>query len=864
KDFNTGVNTTPEQLIVGKVAGVTITPNGGQPGQGSTIRIRQGASLNASNDPLIVVDDVPLTGGLSGTGGTQNSGVSNPLSLINPADIETFTILKDAASTAIYGSRASNGVILITTKKGKAGKPQLSFNLNRGTTIPGSNPQLLGTDDYLMLRREAIKNDGLTVTATDLDLNGTYPANAYTNWSKELTGHSASTTRLNTTYSGGNEFTTFSIGGNYDDQGNVLQAKGYNRDGAMRLRLTNTTPNKKFSIDVSAYYTSTVNTMVPYDFTGDANILRAPNAPSYFLPDGSLNWIAGTNPYSYINVIYKSVTNNLIGSTTLNYNPIKGLNIRAVTGYNVLSGSELRETPSSVFDPAIVNRGVLTNSSSNVYNIRTWSFEPFASYVTPISKGTLTVTAGATFQDKLNNQTTVSGTGFVADARLNNPSAGTTLTQYYNQTQTRYLGYFGSISYNWANKFVVDFTSRYDGSTKFGPDHRYGLFGSVDGGYIFSQEKWVKETLPFLSFGKLKGSYGTSGGDGIPSYIYLSTYATGTAYLGNTTFLNNGLANADLHWEMTRKKDVGMTLGFLKDAITIDVDYYKNTTTQSLVLQPISSVTGFTSIGQNSPATTQSTGLEFSILTTNINRKNLRWTTNFVLTIPKTKLVAFPPGLVLSNSNYVVGSSLSNIKVYDYAGVNPATGEYNYRNAAGVQGAYLVGLTQADKVVNIDVSPKFFGSVSNSITYKSFSLDFTFSLVNKMGNNFQGLLSYLPGTINQNETTWALDRWQKPGDITNVPKATTSFISSYLGQNNFRQSSGAYERIIYSRLQNASISYNLADSFFKRINVNNMRVFVNGQNLLTFSKYHDLDPDNPALNSLPPLRVINLGVNFTL
>jgi len=868
------------QVMQYRVPGLSITQNTGQVGGSFLVRVR---GLNGLNniDPLYIVDGVPfpagglnnnpngMSGGLPTLSNNRGSGTlaqqgGNALNYINPADIESINVLKDADATSIYGSRGAYGVILITTKKGKQGKPKLSVNVNRALTQPGTFPELLKTADYLMLRREAIANDGLTVAATDVDLNGTYPEDAYINWSKELTGHTANTTRLNTTYSGGTDLTNFSLSGSYNDQGNVLQAKGYNRDGSLRFQINNTTPNKKFSVDLSGYYSSTVNTMVPYDFTGDASIFRAPNAPSFFLPDGSLNWESGSNPYGYINAIYKGVTNNLVGSTSLSYRPVKGLTLKAIMGYNLLTGNELRAIPTTVFNPANANNGQNTNSASNAYSIRTWSFEPFANYTTRIAKGTLNITAGATLQDKMNTQTTITGTGFVADARLNNPSAGTTLTQNYNQFVFRYEGYFGSINYNWDNKYLVTLSTRYDGSTRFGPGNRYGLFGSVGLGYIFTEEKWLKENLSFLSFGKLRGSYGTSGGDGIPNYLYLSTYATTTAYLGNTAFLNNGLANRDLHWESTDKRDIGITLGFFKDRLTIDAGYYKNTTTESLVQQPLSSVTGYISIAQNSPAKTQSTGVELMLNSSNLSSKNFNWSTNIVLTLPRTKLVAFPEGQVLTSSNYIVGESLTNMKVYDYSGVDPQTGVYHFTNAAGVKGPFLTGLGEVDKTRNIDVASKYFGSISNTISYKSLSVDFTFSLVNKVGFNYQGRLSYLPGTLNQNTTKWALDRWTTPGQETDVPKATTSFLNSFLGQNTYRQSSGAYERIVYSRLQNVSIAYDLSNSFFKRINVNNMRVVLSGQNLLTFSKYHDLDPENNSLNSMPPLRVFNLGLNFTL
>ncbi|WP_162238708.1 SusC/RagA family TonB-linked outer membrane protein [Pedobacter sp. Leaf194] len=872
------------QMIQKKVPGLQIIQNTGQVGGSFNVKIR---GINGFNnvDPLYIVDGVPypaggtnfnpngISGGLPtlsnnrGTGTLAQQG-GNALNYLNPEDIESIDILKDADATAIYGSRGAYGVILITTKKGslnKNGTPSLNVTLDRGLSVVGSFPELLGTADYLMLRREALKNDGLAVGAADVDLNGTYPLDAETNFSKELTDSKAWSNRVNLRYSGGTELTSYSVSGSFNDQDNVFRSGGYNRDGGLKVDLGTGTKDKKFNLLVSTLFNSTVNTMVPYEFSGDAATLRAPNGPSFFNPDGSLNWNLNFNPYSYINTSYRGVTNNLLGNTTLMYKPIKGLTIKALVGYNLLTGNELRQVRTSVFPPNDLAATAKANSASNVYNIRTWSFEPYASYSTAMGKlGNITAIAGATYQDKMIYQNQITGTGFVADARLNNPSSGTSVTTGFNKSVTRYVGYFGNISYNWANKYIVNFSTRYDGSTKFAPGKRFGWFGSAGGSWIFSEEKFIKENLSFLSFGKLRASYGTTGGDGIANYAYLATYSTGTPYLNNTVFTTSALANNTLHWETNKKQDYGISLGVLKDRILIDASYYKNKVSDQLLGQPLSNVTGFSSVTLNSPILIQNTGIEFSLSSSNIRGKNFSWSTSAVMTVPKSKVISMPEQYLTPNFNYVLGGSVSNIKVYNYAGVNPQTGEYNYINTAGIQGAYLTGLTAADKNINIDLSPRYYGSISNSLNYKTISLDFSVALVNKMGSNFQGQLSYLPGVLDKNTTSWALDRWQKPNDETNVPKATTDLFANLLGQSTFRQSSGAYERITYARLQNLSLSYSLPKAYLKRLHVNNLRVTLQGQNLLTISKYHDLDPENLSLTSLPPLKVFNLGLNVTL
>jgi hypothetical protein len=461
-------------------------------------------------------------------------------------------------------------------------------------------------------------------------------------------------------------------------------------------------------------------------------------------------------------------------------------------------------------------------------------------------------------------QNQITGTGFVADARLNNPSAGTSVITSYNKSLTRYMGYFGSLNYNWANKYIINLSARYDGSTKFAPENRFGWFGSAGGSWVFSEEKFIKEVIPFLSFGKLRASYGTTGGDGIANYGYLSSYSTGVPYLNNTVFISNGLANSSLHWESNKKQDYGISLGFLKDRFLIDVSYYKNKVSDQLISQPLSNVTGFGSVLLNSPVLIENTGLELGLSSANIRSQNFSWSSSAVLTIPRNKVVEMPSQLLSPNFNYVLGKSVSNVKVYNYAGVNPQTGEYNFINAAGQQGAFLTNLTNEDKYINIDLTPRYYGSISNTFNYKNISLDFSFALVNKMGSNFQSQLSTLPGYFDRNSTSWALTRWQRPGDETNVPKATTNLLTSAFGQNNFRQSSGGYERIVYARLQNLSLSYSLPKNLLKKLHLNQARITLQGQNLWTISKYADLDPENLSLVSLPPLKVFKLGLNLTL
>jgi TonB-linked SusC/RagA family outer membrane protein len=890
------------QALQNRVPGLSILQNTGAHGGSFGVKIR---GINGFNnvDPLFVIDGVVFpAGGFNKNGGSGRSDISgslplisgfnpgnptnttgsqgifkggNALNYINPDDIESVDVLKDAAATAIYGSRGAYGVILITTKKGKAGKPALNVNLNRGVEVTGTRRDLLNTADYLAMRREALKNDGLSPSATDLDINGTFPEDRYTDFQEVYQGLAAASTKFNAGYSGGANGTNYAIYSTYSKTRDIQDAEGAIRDGSFRMNLNTTTADNKFSFDVSGSYSSNVNDMLHYDFTGGGGILQAPNAPPPYLENGRINWDAVTpTGVGLRNSTYRGVTNTLLGSSNFIYRPFKGFQIKATVGYNTLGGSELATMPTTVFDPRTADLSSQTTSASNNWNIRSWTVDPTASYSTGIGqKGSVSVTLGMSLGDKMVNTSFVSGRAFNSDALLNNPTLGSVVTTNLLTKQERNLGYFGLLNYNWNKKFLFDFSARYDGSTSFGPANRFGLFGSGAAAYIFTEEKWIREHLNFLSFGKLKASLGTVGGAGVPAFSYLSTYNVGRNPAGVTVTTPNLLANAALHWEKNTKMDIGMDLGFFNDRINISAGVYKNKTTDQLLGNPLSSVTGFPLVQVNTPAVLENKGLELSLITRNLQSKNFSWTTTIVFDRGSNKLVSFPDDLVMPFNSWKVGGPISTNIFYKYAGVNPQTGLYNFINRNGVQdqftGFAFLGQPaldpNLDKTEIINLAPKYSGSVSNTFNYKSLSIGFVFSFVNKMGRNYQGQQTFLPGAYNQNTTYTSYEkRWRNPGDVASVPKLTSGSLVSIFSQTNFASSTGAYERIIFAKLQNMNISYTLPNTVAKKLHLKKLMVNLTGQNLLTISKYGSLDPENMDASAMPMLRVFNLGLNLSL
>ena len=864
------------EAIQGKVPGLFIQQMTGQPGGAFTLRLR--GSLNFSTgaiSPLVVVDGVRYPASTLNLNGNTSLGTlnylggGNGLNYLNPNDIASIDILKDADATAIYGSSGAYGVILITTKKAKVTAPTFNANIYTGVSVNGQMPKLMNTQQYVMLREEALKNDGLTVSKTDLDINGTWPQDQSTDWRKVYMGAYGQSTNANLSYSGGGKYSNWMIGGNLRNNDNIQRHNGSFGDGSLRFSLNTTTADNKLELDLSGNYLSSKSTMVPFDFSS-SSALDAPNAPSPFLPNGSVDW-SSTNPdapgiAANINRNYKLVTTNVLSNATLVYKPVTGVTLRAILGFNDLSGKELIEIPTTTFAPTFTQAAQQTHSVYHYYDNRMLTFSPYAEYDRTLwKKGDLSVKVGGEIDNGVNYWNEISGTGFPSDALLGDPAAGSSVTSSFNQTPFRALGSYAIVKYVWDRKYILDLNGRRDGSTRFGPDHRFGNFGSVAAAWIFSEENFIKEHASFLSFGKLRASTGVIGGDAISDYSFLSLYqvVSGT-YDGKLGLNPASIANPDLQWEKNRDQEIGLELGFLKDRVYVEGNYYRDQVSNQLVARPISTVTGFGSFTLNSDAVIRNSGWEMSLSTTNIKTRDFSWTTRFNISIPTSKLLRAPTQ-ANQNTNYVVGKPLTGILLYKYAGVDSATGYFSFTNAKGVTGDYnAISLSQTDKTQFIDLAPKFFGGFQNSFTYRQFTLDVTFTFTDRIGKNALSQSSAPVGYFDINGTTDWLRRWQKPGDKTDMPRVSSNVFYTFFGLNTYGSSTGAYTNATYARLQNLSFRYHFDPRLLNRMHIRDCTIYLQGQNLLTISHFGGLDPENLSPSVIPPLRVFTAGINFTL
>jgi TonB-linked SusC/RagA family outer membrane protein len=861
KDIEDQPVTNLLSALSGRAAGVSVQTTNGLPGGSTTIQIRGKGSILAGTDPLYVIDGVPFSSTFlnanSGINASSINGEISPFNSINPDDIESISILKDADATAIYGSRGANGVVLITTKKGKAGESKVDLNISHGINKVADMPSVLNLQQYLTIRKEAFANDGLTPSsdpaspgyAPDLTV---WSQTQATNWPKYLLGGTGNTTDIQGNVSGGDKNTVFSVGGNFHSEKTYLPGDNLYQRGGIRYSIQHTSTNNKFSIALSGTYNSDRNQLVNPAFSIEGDLFLPPNFPLYDAA-GNINWAYGLNPLADIKAQTKIKTDNLVTNLTLTYKFSADLAFTNNAGYNKINIDQVQTFPLSSQNPQYspVNYANFSNSSNE-----SLIEEPQLNYKKQFGPGTLNVLAGGTYQTSLNTGLVINASNFSSEELLQNlGSAGTINSASNSYLQYKYVSAFGRVNYNISDKYILNASIRRDGSSRFGPGNEFGTFGAVGAAWLFSQEDRIKNTLPFLSFGKLRGSYGIVGNDQITDYQYLSTYSSsGFVYQGISGLQPSRIANNDFHWEVDKKLEFALETGFAKDRILFSADYYQSRSSNQLVAYTIPTITGFSSYTANLPAVVQNTGWEFELKTKNIDAANFKWTTSFNLTIPKNKLVSFEN---LANSSYanllVIGQDITRIYGFLLSGIDPKTGNAVY--------APQPGSTSSDPYYYSTIgkqTPDFFGGIGNTFSYKSWSLDIFGQFTKQMA---PGDIEYTPGVF-INNYQYILNRWQYPGEVTNVPKAST--IADYY----YRYSSANYFDASYFRLKNVALSYALPAKWLKQLAVSSLRIYVQGQNLYTWWHKQSpfLDPESGAsgaTTSLPPVKSLVAGIQLT-
>lgn len=850
--------------MAGRMAGVNIVQNSGVPGSGFSIQIRGINSLRPEgNKPLYIIDGVPyLTENMGDTGisGSILPGQGiNPLSSINPSDIASIEVLKDADATAIYGSRGANGVVLITTKKGKPGKTEVHVNIWSGMGRVTRFQKLMNTQQYIAMREKAFENDGISeYPFFAYDVNGTWDRNRYTDWQKELIGGTALTQNAELSFGGGSESTRFSIRGtNYGETTVFPGDFKYNRTN-IHWNINYHNPGSNWTLNISGIYGIEKNNLLAMDLTREATTL-APNAPALYDENGNLNWENSTwnNPLRLLNEKYNATTNTLILGGDIAYKINEHWNFKTMWGFTDNRVRETRQVPNTIYDPAFGLDSSFSYLLQNEGVQNAWNIEPQIHWNTSKGKNKWNFLAGLTLQERTADQLSIFGGGFSNNSLIGNMAAASNLFIFSNdETKYRYGAIFGRANFTHNETYILNLTGRRDGSSRFGPGKRFANFGAIGAAWIFSNNQKIKQSLPFLSFGKLRSSFGTTGNDQIGDYQYLNTFVnSGTLYDGIVGFQPSRLFNPNFSWEINTKWEIALETGFFEDKIRTSFAYFNNKSSNQLIGIPLPGTTGFPSIQSNLDATVQNTGFEIEMKTANISNETLKWDTSINLSFIRNKLLEFPN---LESSTYAnqwaIGYPINIRKVFEFTGIHPETGIYQFTdfNNDGV----ITSPDDRQKIV--DLNPELIGGILNSIQYKNWQLDFLFQFVKQLGINqtFNGIT---PGILG-NQPVGISNEWQSgqtsAGSQIYTSGINQAAVNSYF---NFLQSDAAITDASYVRLKNLSLSYRLPNQWLKNGSCN---IYVQGQNLLTFTKFSGADPENQTFGRIPPLRVITMGINL--
>lgn len=880
----------PLLALQGRVPGLFIEQATGFAGTGVKVRIQGENSLKSGNDPLYVIDGMPyisqlLPGGINayGVNGSSGAGINgNPLSFINPADIESIDVLKDADATAIYGSRAANGAVLITTKKGRAGETKIDLTLQSGRGKVPRKLKLMNTQQYLEMRNEALKNDGITEPAAgpfgDSDLNGNWDTARNIDWQEELIGETAQYHDLQASVSGGSNTTTFLVGVGYHKETDVFPGSFSDQKGSLHFNINNVSLNQKFKIQLSGSYLNDVNKLPTRDLTTDAMNL-IPMAPALYTEDGRVNWApdpSGTstffgNPIGQIFNKSKIKSNLLTSNAILSYQILPGLDIQSTLGYNNMLMNNVFKQGLEMSSPEDLPYSTGRSTIFEDNKMSSWSIEPQIAYNRVINGGKVSVLVGATVSQKQSIQQGIFASGFSNDLVMDDILSATNVqaNSSFNSLY-KYNALFGRINYNWKDKYLLNLTARRDGSSRFGPANQFHNFGAFGAAWVFSEEGTIRDCLQFLSFGKIRASFGTQGNDQIPDYEFLSLYSPVNQtlpYQGIVIYTPKKLTNPYLQWEETKKLQFGLDLGFFRDKLLLNANYYRNRSTNQLSQYVLPNVTGFEFVTRNLNCTIQNVGWEFMLSSGNLHSKNFSWSSSINLTVPKTLLVAYPD---LENSTEaktaLVGQPLRAIRVYHFLGVNSVDGIYQFADKNG--NPTTTPKDPEDKTVIIDPLPEFYGGLQNTLRYKGIQLDFLFQFTRQVAQNstlFSG--NIIPGRYgfgNGNQPARLMARWQKPGDDTNIQRFTTGFDLGESLATVAGSSDAGWEDASYIRLKNVSLSWQLPEKLAKSAHIRNCTLFMQGQNLWTVTGYSGLDPETKSSQSLPALRVITMGLKVSL
>ncbi|WBA40207.1 SusC/RagA family TonB-linked outer membrane protein [Hymenobacter canadensis] len=828
KDVENVPTVSFEQAIQGRTPGVTINQGSGKLGSGVQIRVRGSSSVTASNQPLYVIDGIPVTSQDVGS----DTEPLNPLADLNPNDIESITILKDAASAAIYGSRASNGVVLVTTKQGRAGQSRVNLGYYVGTSETTKRREFLNAAQYKELFSEAATNEGYDpqeeFEGNGLDFNSTTDQK----WSDEAF-RKGKVSQYDLNVSGGDAKTRFYISTTYNDQTGIIIGNRYRR-GSARVNLDHSI-TEKLRVGLNLSLTRSVNDRTPNDnaFSNPVQLNALPPIqPKFDATTGLLN----QNTLYYNNLIDLDRGSNRAGTYrsfsnfNLSYQPIKDLTLRTEAGADFLNLNEELYRAAGTQDGGNTGYGY-----SNQVQVINYTTNNTAVYNKTLNEDhNVEALVGFSFQRSDTKRTSAEGRGFPNDQFTKVASAAIKTAGSSSSAEGfSFVSYFGRLNYAYQGKYLLSGSVRRDGSSRFGTNNPYGTFGAGSVGWVISEESFLKENS-IINLLKLRASYGLTGNAEIGNFAARGLFGA-VPYADQAGIRpSTVVGNPDLTWESTAQADLGLEFGFLDNRISGEIDVYNKKTSDLLLSRPLAFSNGYSSVTEN-VGELRNRGLEISLNTRNFD-KEFKWITNFNISFNRNEITSLAAPI---QSQYLgsvrEGEPIGVFYGRKYAGVDPENGDALYYKADGA--TTNVASEAALQVVG-NPTPKYTGGITNSFSWKGIDLSVLGQFV--YGNdiyNAAGIYQSANGDYFDNQTIDQLKRWQQPGDITNVPQARL------YAANGTVQSSRWVTKGSFLRVKNVTLGYNIPQTLAKRGYLQSARIYVSAQNLFTITNYDGYDPE---------------------
>ncbi|MFO7938604.1 MAG: TonB-dependent receptor [Bacteroidales bacterium] len=858
-----------DQAIMGTVPGLQVGSSSGQPGSTGQIRIRGVGSFNASNEPLIVIDGVPVT---NDDLGSFSSSSSNALATINPSDIANISVLKDAAAASLYGSRAANGVILITTKKGKSGETKFKAKAEWGfSDFATDNVETVSGEKERELKWEGLYNSAIDDGNSEADATAYADNNIgyiapldgnYSDWQDKLfrTGVKKN---YQVSASGGSEQTTYHASFGYLDEEGVLENSDFERFSG-RIRLNHNITDA-IEMGANTMLTHSIQNTIPDDGGFYVNPFYAtrsylgPTIPIYNedgsfyteIPDSKPNLVKDQGLNMQRNKNYRSMSNAFLSAEIMD-----GLTAKTTFGLDLIFSDDNRYWSPKSNDGETHNgfgdkrhniwRGVTSSTTLN--------------YSTSLNDDhNIDILAGYEVESNYSEYTLTEASGYPSETLTAVGIAAKPLTAYNSFSEDRMMSVLSRANYNYMNRYYLSLSYRRDGSSRLSPENRWADFYSVSASWRVSEEKFL-QSVTWLNDWKLRASYGTNGT--LPSgwYDYMGLYNFNDSYAELPGSAQANIANPELTWEKSKSLNIGTEIKIFQN-VTLEMEYFQRTTSDLLLDVPLSKGTGFSTMLQNI-GEIKNRGVEININTQNIRTADFVWTSNLNISHFTNEVTELYKGEDIVDFPYIYreGESINSFFLRKYAGVNSQTGHAQWLNA---DGDITTQTSKAPKRIVGVADPDFYGSFNNNISYKGF--DLSFMLYFKVGGKTYDATSYTTqndgamfyGPIRESQ----LDRWQKVGDKTDVPR----YVIGNSTNSNYNSDRRLHDAD-YLRLKNLSLGYNLPEEIVNRANLSNVRLFMAATNLFTWAAYDGYDPEvspNGTYGwSTPPVKTVTFGIEL--